>query len=174
MTAHRLAAQLDLPADLASVTRGRHFVRQKLSDWAVGELLDDAELCVSELLTNAVLHAGTPMRLEIELDGDLTVRVRDDDRSTGVATPRASAAHEQESGRGLHIIERVSTRWGVSMLPDGKMIWFVLQPLTDDGIPGRLLSFERTPHAGHYPPAERPDSDGGYLSADMKATGMAG
>ena len=174
MSAHRQSAGLDLSAEITSVTRGRHFLRATLGEWAADELIDDAELCLSELLTNAVLHARTQIRLEVELDGDLTVRVRDDDRHAIVASPASARTHEHESGRGLHIIETLSARWGVAALPDGKAVWFVLQPRTDDGTPGRLLSFERPERPGHYRASDANQPDGGYLSADMRAPGFAG
>jgi hypothetical protein len=64
-TSEPLAAATDLPSDARSATAARAFVRDVLSGSRLESVLDAAELCVSELVTNALLHAGTPMRLEV-------------------------------------------------------------------------------------------------------------
>ena len=66
--APRLAVDgtLDLPAETGSVPRARRFVREVLASRHDPEVLDAAELCVSELVTNAVLHARTEVQVRVE------------------------------------------------------------------------------------------------------------
>ena len=67
-----------LEPHLGSPRRARVLLRRACLDWALGNAYDDAALVVTELVTNAVRHAGTPCRLTITLDGDgLRIAVRD-------------------------------------------------------------------------------------------------
>ena len=81
----------------------------------------DVELLVSELTANAVLHAGSPFDLDVELDGAVVrLAVRDDE----VDVPRLRSAEPSAvSGRGLLIVDRVADRWGVDAGPHGKVVW---------------------------------------------------
>lgn len=113
-----------LPRVAASVHRARRLVRLALDVWGLTGVQDDAELIVSELLTNAVLHARrdsvrvTAMRL-----GERRVRVAVVDLSCDRPAARA-AGDDQESGRGLDIVATPSGgRWGVEPLPWGKRVW---------------------------------------------------
>lgn len=99
------------------------------------DLVDDVSSLVSELVTNAVLHARTQMLLTVEPAGaGLRVAVAD-----GSATmPRFAGADLRAiSGRGLLIIDRLSSRWGVDRLPDGgKVVWVEIDtPFIDTDIP---------------------------------------
>jgi anti-sigma regulatory factor (Ser/Thr protein kinase) len=93
------------------------------------ELLDlgvfyDASLCVSELVTNAVLHADIPpeeeLRLDVAIDGE-TLRVVVTDPGNGFRRPAATPG--DESGWGLYIVDRLSHRWGVER-DRGTRVWF--------------------------------------------------
>ncbi|MFC9324340.1 ATP-binding protein [Kitasatospora sp. NPDC057015] len=112
------------------VARGRDFTRQALTDWewAAGldpygqSTADDVLLAVSELLANACLHAGGPQELVLAASADgLRVEVLDGDPA--VPVPRAPYQPGSPGGHGLHIIERVADRWGVTPLPGGKSVW---------------------------------------------------
>ena len=82
-------------------------------------------LLVSELVSNSVLHGGPPVVVAIECDGDaLQVRVRD---GSSVMPARRTAGHGDESGRGLALVDTLSSDWGVDPKPDGKHVWFVLR-----------------------------------------------
>lgn len=121
-----------LPPTLASVRAGRHFVRDVLLDWQLPQLVDDAQLCTSELVTNAVRHAGTEVVVTVRLDTCVTVAV--DDRNPDLSHPViARAAHPWASGgRGLAIVEAVSSQWGVAPAAAGKCVWFSLA-VPDEG-----------------------------------------
>jgi len=87
----------------------------------VPDLIDDAVLCVSELVTNAV-HAGcTNLRVELSFRDD-GVRVGVVDDAPGRPALRSAAAGDR-SGRGLKLVEAVSRRWGVDLLERGKLVW---------------------------------------------------
>jgi anti-sigma regulatory factor (Ser/Thr protein kinase) len=101
-------------------------VRNFCLDQALPALANDAELCTSELVTNAIEHTGTLITLvAMRTDDGLIVNVRDDDASCGdlvAALPEAAA----ESGRGMHVVGMVAGDWGVSRHEDGKSVWFRL------------------------------------------------
>ena len=85
-----------------------------------------AELCVSELVTNAVLHAGTSSELRVVLDSALTVSVRD----RGGPAPEATPDHDPDllrvHGRGLQLVEAMADRWGSERDAVGTTVWFAL------------------------------------------------
>jgi anti-sigma regulatory factor (Ser/Thr protein kinase) len=105
-----------------SVPAARRFARQVLSDQS-GEVIDAAELMVSELATNCVQHAGTDFEVKIHKQGEIRVDVRDANRRQPVL--RFPAQHEP-SGRGLRIVAAMSDDWGVIPSRGGKTVWFVL------------------------------------------------
>ncbi|QDY81143.1 ATP-binding protein [Streptomyces qinzhouensis] len=107
------------PAD-SLVGRMREITRNELTGWGLAALLDDAELVVSELVTNAVRHGGgTAVTLRVRHTGD-AVRIEVTDGNPAAAKPRA-AGPDDESGRGLGIVAAVSQQWGVSS--DGCTTW---------------------------------------------------
>ncbi|MFN8052053.1 MAG: SpoIIE family protein phosphatase [Acidimicrobiales bacterium] len=111
----------------ASVSAAREFVVSTVGD---PSLADALRLAVSELATNAVIHAGTEFRVTISRSGP-TVRVDVVDRSDRLPT-RRDRGPEATGGRGIGIVEQLSTRWGVTPgmpgAPDapGKAVWFEL------------------------------------------------
>jgi anti-sigma regulatory factor (Ser/Thr protein kinase) len=117
---------LALPASLGSVRQGRLFARNVVREWGLDRLADDVQLGVSELITNAVRHAGTDVLLTIRLDGELVVEVEDAHPELRNPTTPATADALATSGRGLQIVAAVSTEWGVRSLPRGKAVWFTL------------------------------------------------
>lgn len=121
----RSAHEIHLPCELASVTAGRHFVRDVLNAWHLPRLVDDAQLATSELVANAVRHAGTDLRLSVSLDDGVVIAIEDsrpEIRHPVLANPGSMA----ESGRGLHIVAAVSSDWGIRATPNGKAVWFAL------------------------------------------------
>lgn len=123
---------LTLAAEASSVRRGRHFLQRHLSRWDLDDLIDTAALLASEALTNAVLHARTPLVLEIYTDGSLMVEVIDQDM-TPVLTPVAALGLESlledpdveaVNGRGLALIAALAETWGIREENDGKTVWF--------------------------------------------------
>ena len=124
---------LDPVAD--AVARARRHVRRALRDLDAVEVEDSAELAVSELVTNAVLHARTPLTLAVRATPAGGVRVEVADASpVPLRVRRLGAA--ATTGRGLLVVEALSSEWGVEPLPagPGKTVWFV--PLPGAGDPG--------------------------------------
>jgi len=106
------------PPDASSVRQARLHV-QKLAGVDVGHA---AALCVSELATNAVLHARTEFSVNVTVRGSV-IRVEVDDHAPGLPT---SSSHGLLTidGRGLQIVEGLSDNWGVEPRNDGKCVWF--------------------------------------------------
>jgi GAF domain-containing protein/anti-sigma regulatory factor (Ser/Thr protein kinase) len=116
--------QLRLGDEPDAVPRARAFVGaavRRLSPTAT-DLVPDVELAVTELVTNALLHAGAPVLLRLRpiLDG-VRVEVQD---SSAVAPVRAQVSSEAMTGRGLALVDALAPRWGVDRVPGGgKVVW---------------------------------------------------
>lgn len=110
------------------VAMARQFVRQTLAEWAIhGDSVDVAVLCVSELVTNAVIHtvAGCEVRLLLQ-GGVLTISVRDAGRDA--RPPRGTAADPLAvHGRGLQLVAALSARWGSQLDAVGMTVWCELE-----------------------------------------------
>jgi anti-sigma regulatory factor (Ser/Thr protein kinase) len=133
-----LKAVLDLGAVLTAPGCARAWTREILWEWDAAELTDDAELVASELVTNSVSACTGPdraaIRLVLTLDqGELAVLVRDDDPSAPVA---AQPGAEDESGRGLLIVEHLSDRCG----------WYPLQGARPAKVTWAVISRPGGPH----------------------------
>ncbi|WP_189547861.1 ATP-binding protein [Streptomyces gelaticus] len=111
-----------------SVPLVRQFVRDALVDWACEERSDEVLLCVSELVTNAVLHGVPPgrgFRLHLHLEpvgGTLRIEVHDSGDGE-VRLADSWAVSEEEGGRGLRLVEALADKWGVGERNPGKVVW---------------------------------------------------
>ncbi|OKJ10078.1 protein phosphatase [Streptomyces sp. CB00316] len=113
-------AEWDLPAEAMTVGRARELATRQLGVWGLEELSFATELVVSELVTNAVRHAGGPLRLRLIRDRTLLCEVAD----TGHTSPHLRhSAEDDEGGRGLFIVAQLVQRWGTRYTPAGKTIW---------------------------------------------------
>jgi anti-anti-sigma factor len=125
-----LRDELSLAPTTTAPAVARLYVHDVLQYWRLAlpdqEVIDRAELLADELVTNAVVHARTPLRLRLELRGDrLHIAVHD-------ASPRLLrlVPHdpEGETGRGLRLVETLASAWGVHRRPDdGKVVWCTLR-----------------------------------------------
>jgi anti-anti-sigma factor len=125
-----LRDELPLAPTATAPAAARLYVRDVLQYWRLAlpgqHVIHRAELLADELVTNAVVHARTPLRLRLELRGDiLHIAVHD-------ASPRLLRLvpddPEAEGGRGLRLVERLATAWGVGRRPDGgKVVWCTLR-----------------------------------------------
>jgi len=113
-----------LPGKPASVGRARRLVADALAAWALDALVDDASLLVSEVVTNAVLHAGTDVTIRIRRAGG-GVRVEVADGSPVAPAPRRYHG-EAVTGRGLQILGSTASAWGTTITGSGKVVWFDL------------------------------------------------
>jgi histidine kinase-like protein len=104
-------------------------------------LAADAEILVSELTTNAVVHAGTDCVVEADYQ-DLILRVSVSDELPGEFTIHG-AAIDAERGRGLPIVDGLAHAWGVLPTPTGKSVWFTLRASSPLEHPARGWPLER-------------------------------
>ncbi|MCX4782240.1 ATP-binding protein [Streptomyces sp. NBC_01264] len=115
--------RLGLRSVRGAVGKGRDFTRRTLRDWGWDgrESAEDALLVVSELVTNAALHAHGCEELVLTAGETLRIEVLD-----GVAAlPRPGAARHPgvPGGHGLYLVRRLSDRWGCYPLGTGKVVW---------------------------------------------------
>lgn len=126
-------AWLVLDDDPRAAGRARRFLREFLAAAvaAGAEVSDDlagtAELCLSELVTNAIVHAGGQSELRATLDTALTVRVRDHGGPAPDAAPDADPDPLRVHGRGLQLVEALADRWGSEHDAVGTSVWFSLE-----------------------------------------------
>lgn len=122
--------QADLEPVPASVGLARSLVRESLAGFDV-DARDVALLLTSELVTNAILHARTPIQLGVLVDrGRALVCVAD--RLAESPSLRARAhSHDRPGGRGLALVEDLADTWGTTKYAEGKTVWFVLQTAGD-------------------------------------------
>jgi anti-sigma regulatory factor (Ser/Thr protein kinase) len=139
-----LAARDDLVATAAyqpeptAAAAARRFVRDTLRLWELtgrsarqDALVDDAILLTSELVTNAVVHAGTPVQVTCRLLGDepdAEIEIAVLDRRPSQLHPdhphTAAEAAERTNGRGLQLPAQLASAWGVTYAPAAKAVWF--------------------------------------------------
>jgi anti-sigma regulatory factor (Ser/Thr protein kinase) len=121
VTSGRVVLDIVLPAESASPGRARRAIA---AHFRSHPRLADLVLCVSEAVTNAVVHAGTELRLVARSDGP-TVRVEVTDDGGG-RPRRRNPPPSSPSGRGVLLIDLLSARWGVDDRGPGKTLWLEL------------------------------------------------
>lgn len=118
----RLRSLDDLPALPQTVRGARDFATEVLADLASDDAVDDVTLALSEVVTNAVLHAGTTIKVSVAV-GREVVRVEVADGSPRVPSARDYAS-TAGTGRGLRLVAALTARWGVDVRSGGKSVWF--------------------------------------------------
>ncbi|MFC8344268.1 SpoIIE family protein phosphatase [Streptomyces sp. NPDC057280] len=113
-----------------SVASARSFVRDTLQGWGFADIVDDAVVLTSELVTNAVVHAGTAADV-LCLRSDDGVRIEVADRYPEreiplQGHPATMGSPDREGGRGLQLCAALAARWGVDYTPTHKQVWFQL------------------------------------------------
>ncbi|MEV8568969.1 ATP-binding protein [Streptomyces sp. NPDC051322] len=116
----------ELPARTDSVARARRLTRNRLACWDFSEdTSDTALLIISELVTNAVVHtAGDHVACELRASGgQLRIAIQDQGHTSG--GPQLCLAPEGEHGRGLLLVDAVSSAWGVreALHGPGRLVW---------------------------------------------------
>jgi anti-sigma regulatory factor (Ser/Thr protein kinase) len=104
-----------------SAARARFFVDATLRIWGCGDVLDDARLVVTELVSNVVRHAGTDVWIDLDLLG-ACLRMAVVDHADGDVVMRG-IDERAEVGRGLLLVDSLSERWGVLQQPGEKCVW---------------------------------------------------
>lgn len=113
-----------LPGEPASVGQARRLATQVLHAWGRDEMVDEASLLISELVTNAVLHAGTDIEVRIRASGH-GVHIEVADGSP--VLPALRHYHgDAITGRGLRILDTTASQWGTRPTGSGKVVWFDL------------------------------------------------
>lgn len=119
--------EIGLAGDPTSAREARAFVRMAIEGQVTVETLQDVLLVASEMVSNVIRHARTPLTLSLELhDAHIRLAVTDGEPPVRPAdhTPAdREATAESESGRGMGIIDAVSRGWGIGDTPIGKSIW---------------------------------------------------
>ncbi len=116
----------ELEPVIGAARRSRELVTEACARWDCPELAGPACIVLTEMVNNVVAHARTPMTVMIARHGDtMSVAVRDRSRTA----PRFGGlpAPTSYGGRGLVLIDSVSSRWGTLELGDGKVVWATLE-----------------------------------------------
>ncbi|WP_432117193.1 ATP-binding protein [Streptomyces sp. bgisy032] len=125
----RPAVTLELLAAPAEVSGVRHALR----DFGA-----DVQLCASELVTNVIRHVGegVPVTVRVWCDGCGGTRLEvSDPDARARPVPRATVSADEESGRGLALMDALALRWGVAHGPTGKTVWCELgSAAPEDGV----------------------------------------
>jgi anti-sigma regulatory factor (Ser/Thr protein kinase) len=132
---------LDLASTPVAAGQARAWTRAMLAAWNLGHLADDAELVVSELVTNAVRASSAagskdPVRVCVTAIGTrLLIQVRD---SCPVFPVRKRSDITDEDGRGLMIVDHVAAEVGCHRTPGmpGKVVWCLI---AEDAAPGTWM-----------------------------------
>jgi anti-anti-sigma regulatory factor len=121
---HRLAPTPGAPST------ARRLVIESCTAWGLAALAEPAILVISELVSNAVQHAGTELVVRLARRGDLLhLSVQDGSRERPrVPGGRHDDAGLTEGGRGLHLVDTYAAAWGSTVGADGKTVWAVLRP----------------------------------------------
>lgn len=122
-------AHTSWPATSQPARQARQLINRRALDWGLsGDRRDRAVLGTSEVVTNCVRHGSGVVRLRAYRLVPGGMRVEIDDDGPGVPIVRAPSA-VAEHGRGMAIVQAVSSRWGWLRRPDGgKTVWFEIDP----------------------------------------------
>ena len=121
-----VAAMAAFDSSAESVAQARRLVQRQLDDWGQSDLSDDARLVVSELLTNAALHAKPPIKLRLaRLPTGVRLEVSDGSPELPL---KVHAGTDVMTGRGWSLVEALCDSWGVQSAGQGKVVWATLLP----------------------------------------------
>jgi anti-sigma regulatory factor (Ser/Thr protein kinase) len=117
-----------LPPAPTSPREARERAARELQGWGDSDARYAVILLISELVTNAVVHARSTVTIDLDVSDDGPVHVNVHDESTVRPTPRRHQA-DRPGGRGMHLLESLAARWGVEESVTGKSIWFEVDHL---------------------------------------------
>jgi anti-sigma regulatory factor (Ser/Thr protein kinase) len=121
---------LTLPPTARSAGDGRRFVVQTLTDWNCDAMIDAAALLASEVITNAVMHARTPLTISLRRteSGHIQIDVSD---GSPLQPRRRTPAADATTGRGVALLDQLATSWSVRTTANGKTVTFTLDSTSD-------------------------------------------
>ncbi|AGL13813.1 SpoIIE family protein phosphatase [Actinoplanes sp. N902-109] len=129
-----LVRRVRLPNDRRTPAAARALVRSVLEEAGLEPLVNEALLLTTELSTNAVVHAGTELDIEVAADpAGLTVTVTDfapgpvEELAVGPRNDKTDIGEVAERGRGLLLVDHFASRWGTVHEGTGKGVWFRLE-----------------------------------------------
>lgn len=131
MTAPPITGEAQFPGDPSAPRQARSFLRVELDRMDVGEAtIETTLLLASELVTNAVLHARTDLRVRYLVEpACLRVEVLDGNSRMPAAV---AAPLDATSGRGLALVQSLANTWGIDTTDEGKAVWFEIPMSTVD------------------------------------------
>ena len=116
--------ELELQPERANVALARRFVIDAVHRLGMEQLSDVVELLASEVVTNAVLHAGTELHVRVfQANGGVRIEVTDGARG---APTRRNYSAEAATGRGMGLVEALASDWGTTAQKGGKTVWFTV------------------------------------------------
>lgn len=158
---------LSLGSGPRGVQHARRWVLDVCTDIGRSDLAECAELAVSELVTNALLHAEAPILVRVRGTRDHPrVEVRDASAEAPLLPTAAFRDEEDDDllvtfGRGLSIVARCSSAWGAEIEDDGKVVWFnPAAEIAEDGVEGLIT--------GLPDPEPRPRSGEGLMEIELR------
>lgn len=114
--------RIEVPCDLAAMAAARAQVTEVAAAWGF-PAVDELEVVMSELLTNAILHAGSAAHVQCSMDSAGAVAIAVTDAAPGPLAPQQVGEHATH-GRGLAIVDAFSEQWGTIDRSDhGKTVW---------------------------------------------------
>ncbi|MFF1438308.1 ATP-binding protein [Streptomyces sp. NPDC058295] len=115
---------LDFTAVPTEVAALRRILRLHLGIWGLQDVVDDAQLCMSELVSNVITHVGpgTPATLAVSMSG-VRLRIEVHDPDTRALPTLLDANVDAEGGRGMALVDAVAACWGVQLRLDRKVTW---------------------------------------------------
>ncbi len=128
-------ARRDFPPAPETAAAAREFIHDTLLSWGAPEPFDDVILLVSELVTNAVVHARSALEVAVRrIDGCIEVMVTDSapDRAVPQAGPlrietAPAGGDRRQGGLGLALASAIASSWGVSYGREDKAVWFRIE-----------------------------------------------
>lgn len=116
----------DLPfcAEPDEISGLRRVLRLHLTLWGLPELVESAQICVTELASNVISHVGvgTPTTLAVSMR-DTYLRIEVGDPDARALPTLLHADPDAESGRGMALVDALTDRWGVILRADSKVVW---------------------------------------------------
>ena len=121
--------QLDLDHDVTAPRAARRFVTKVLEDWGVdAQAVEQFQLLVSELVSNAVLHGGGPISMAVHDRQPLDETIRIEVTNTGDGRPTMRRSQREDlSGRGLQLVDELASGWGTESQDGRTTVWFDIE-----------------------------------------------
>lgn len=126
MCTQTAAVRVELPADATAPAAARALIRDALCRMHISDVVDEVELLVSEVVTNAARHGAPPITLEVSCEGEAGLVVRVSDGGTSAPVLRTPGL-DDEGGRGVALVDVISDDWGIEPTGAGKQVWFRLR-----------------------------------------------